>query len=87
MMLTDLIHCLKLLNQLSAEEVAQTLSARKSTYQAAYARQRDMIQAALDEKAYVQILRTSKEIGFHEATADEFRQNNELIGIHIKLTK
>ena len=87
MMLTDLIRCLKLLNQLPATDVAQMLSARKSTYQAAYARQRDMVEAALDERAQEQILRTSKKIGFHDAMAKEFRQNNELIGIYIKLTK
>lgn len=86
-LLADLISSLKLLNKKPAELVADKIRSLKSTYQAAYSRQQDMLQAALSENDIKNILELASRLGFSEASSNKFFQRNEFVGVYIKLTK
>lgn len=87
LMISDISQHLRQLKFQSAKEVADQLNSRKSTFYAAYSRQKDMLDAALCHQDVSSILKTSRRLGFSAVSSQKFTQTDDLIGIYISLTK
>lgn len=86
-LVSDIAAHLRRLKTMSVPEVKAQLSTRKTEYQAAFARLQDMAQAALDDAGLEHILGLSSKVGFASVNATDIYQNQDLIGVHIHLTK
>ena len=86
-LIADIAGHLKLLKSENPESVITKLESRQSEYKAAYARLRDMEAAALSERDLEEVLKAAASIGFRAFGAEKIKQADELIGVHIQLTK
>ncbi|MCK7596058.1 class I SAM-dependent methyltransferase [Microbulbifer sp. CAU 1566] len=84
---SDLSQQLRQLKTTPPEIVKESIKARERSFIAAQARQKDMLNAALDESDVTYILQLAKKIGFESCTAEDFSQDGNLIGVYISLTK
>ena len=87
MIVSDLGQQLRQLKTAPPETVQASIEARKQSFKAAEARQKDMLRSALCESDVAYILQLAKETGFETCVADDFSQDENLIGVYISLTK
>ncbi|AQQ66902.1 hypothetical protein Mag101_04055 [Microbulbifer agarilyticus] len=87
LIVSDLSNTLKLLGSKTTQEVEDLLAQRKSVYLSAFKRQKDMLNASLDDNKTATILNLATEIGFTHSVATEFKHSGSTIGVYISLTK